>query len=422
MAFMDRLRKLWHAWNAFDDEDRTVSLRNGGLEAGSWSSRRPDRPQIRMTNERSIVSSILNRMAVDAAGVPIRHVRLDDEGRYQEDIDSGLNNCLTVEANTDQGATHFRQDVMWTLFDKGCAAIVAVDTTINPALSAAFDVKTLRVGEIVAWYPQHVQVMLYNEKRGLRQQVTLPKADVAIVENPFYAVMNEPSSTLQRLIRKLNMLDNVDEESSSGRLDIIIQLPYVVKSESRRTAAEQRRKEIEHQLRGSQYGIAWLDGTEKVTQLNRPAENNLLKQIEMLTSQLYTQLGLTPEIVNGTAGGDVMLNYVNRTVGPLVTAVVEAMHRTFLSRTARAQGQAVMNFYNLFKFVPLTELAEIADKFTRNEIVTGNEFRGFLGIKPSKEPKADQLRNPNMPDPTAAPSEPNQLQPTGTGGGSQNGT
>ena len=368
-----------------------------------------------------MISSIFNRLAIDAASVSIRHVRQDEEGRYQDDIDSGLSECLTVEANMDQSATHFRRDVMWTLFDKGCAAIVAVDTTIDPKQSAGFDVKTLRVGEIVAWFPQQVRVLLYNEAKGRHEYITVDKRAVAIVENPHYTVMNEPNSTLQRLIRKLSLLDAVDEASSSGRLDLIIQLPFVVKSESRRTAAEQRRKEIEHQLKDSQYGIAWVDGTEKITQLNRPAENNLLKQVEFLTQMVYTQLGLTPEIMNGTAAGDVMLNYLNRTIEPLVTAVVEAMHRTFLSRTARAQHQAVMSFYNVFKFVPLSELAEIADKFIRNEIVTGNEFRGLLGIRPSKEAKADQLRNPNMPDPTQAPSGPT-LQPTGTGGDSQNGS
>jgi portal protein len=410
MAILARLKQLYHAWNAFKDQDpnqRTVSYAEG-MTFGV----RPDRSRLRWSNERSIISAIFTRISIDASKVDVRHVRLDESNRYLEDIDSGLNNCLTVEANLDQAARQFRQDIFLTLFDKGCAAIVPVDTTINPSQSAGFDIKTLRVGEITAWMPQHVRVSLYNEAKGRREEITLEKKYVGIVENPLYAVMNEPNSTLQRLIKKLNLLDAVDEQSSSGRLDLIIQLPYVVKSEARRTAATQRRQDLEAQLRGSQYGVAYVDGTEKVIQLNRPAENNLLKQVEYLVNMLYGQLGLTPEVMNGTADEGAMLNYRERTIEPLVTAMVEAMIRSFLSRTARSQRQSILYFFNPFKLAQLKDMAEIADKFTRNEIVTSNEFRAFLGIPPSKDPKADELRNSNMPEPTPVPSETNQLQPT----------
>ncbi len=397
--------RLKHAWNAFVNEDVTARVQSfdGGMSFGS----RPDRVRLRVSNERSIISSIFTRLGIDVAAVDIRHVRVDDSDRYLEDVPSGLNNCLKLEANIDQAARAFRQDVAMTLFDKGTAAIVPVDTTINPATSGAFDIKTLRVGEIVGWMPTKVKVSLYNEKTGLRQDITLDKKFVAIVENPLYSIMNEPNSTLQRLIRKLNLLDVVDEQTSSGKLDLIIQLPYVVKSEARRQQADQRRKDIEFQLKGSQYGIAYTDGTEKITQLNRPAENNLLKQVELLTEMLYSQLGLTTEVMNGTADEKTMLNYNNRTIDPIIVAIVEAMRRTFLTKTARSQGQSIMRFRDPFKLVPISELAEIADKFTRSEVASSNDLRQAIGWKPSKDPRADELRNTNMPEPDPVPSEPN---------------
>lgn len=409
-------RALKHAWNAFVNVDETnrTSFVGGSVSYGT----RPDRPRLRFSTERSILASILTRLSIDVASVDIRHVRLDDNKRYLEDIDSGLNNCLTLEANIDQGARHFRQDMALTLFDKGTIAIVPVDTTTNPAVSSSFEIKTLRVGEIVEWMPEHVRVRLYNEKKGFQEDIILAKSFVGIVENPLYSVMNEPSSTLQRLIRKLNLLDAVDEQSSSGKLDMIIQLPYVIKSEARRQQAEQRRKDIENQLRGSQYGIAYTDGTEKVIQLNRPAENNLLKQVEFLINLLYTQLGLTPEVMNGTADEKTMINYFNRTIEPIVQAFSEAMRRTFLSKTARSQKQWILYFRNPFGFVPISEMAEIGDKFVRNTIATPNDIRVAIGWIPSKDPGSDKLMNPNMP----APSVPGNSQPIPSEGGtSQNG-
>jgi len=370
---------------------------------------RPDRPYRSWSNERSIISSIYTRLAIDIAQVQLRHVRLDDQDRYVEDIDSGLNNCLTLEANIDQAAQAFRLDIAAMLFDQGVAAIVPVDATINPAVSGSFDILTLRVGRIVQWMPKHVKVELYNEAKGRREEVTLEKKFVAIVENPLYSVMNEPNSTLQRLIRKLNLLDVVDDASASGKLDIIIQLPYVIKSEARRQQAEQRRKDIEFQLSGSKYGIAYTDGTEKITQLNRPAENNLLDQIKFLTEMLYGQLGLTPEVMSGTADEKTMLNYWNRTVDPILTAIVEAMRRSFLTKTARTQKQSIMYFNDPFKLVPIDKIADIADKFARNEILSSNEIRQIIRFKPSKDPKADKLENSNMPQPNS-PSDP-RVQP-----------
>jgi hypothetical protein len=385
--------RIKHAWNAFVNQDWTKSPTSAGPIYGG----RPDRPRLHFSSERSIISSILTRLSIDTASVDVRHVRLDNDDRYLEDVNSGLNNCLTLEANIDQGARHFRQNIAMTLFDRGVAAIVPVDTTVNPELSGAFDIKTLRVGEVVAWYPQHVRVNLFNEAQGERQDITLEKRFVAIVENPLYAVMNEPNSTLQRLIRKLNLLDAVDEQSSSGKLDLIIQLPYIIKTEARRQQAEQRRKDIEHQLKGSQYGIAYTDGTEKVVQLNRPAENNLLEQIKYLTEMLYAQLGLTPEIMNGTANEQAMLNYQNRTIEPILGAIIEAMKRSFLTKTARSQKQSIMYFRDPFKLVPIEKIAEIADKFTRNEIASPNDMRQAIGWKPVRDPAADELRNRNMP-------------------------
>lgn len=393
MPLKDRLA---HAWNALLNMDRDTSIQRT-FDYGVSYGGRPDRARLTTTNERSIVSSVYTRLAVDCASVPIKHVQLDDTQRYKEDIKSGLNYCLTVEANLDQAARHFRHDVYMSMFDRGAIAVVAVETTTKPLNAGAYDVLNFRVGEIIAWHPRHVKVSLYNEATGRREEITLEKKFVAIVENPFYAVMNEPSSTLQRLIRKLNLLDAVDEQSSSGKMDLIIQLPYVVKSESMRAKAEQRRKDIEFQLKGSQYGIAYTDGTEKITQLNRPVENNLLKQIEYLTEMLYSQLGLTKEIMDGTADEKTMLNYQNRTIEPIVTAFVEALRRTFLTKTARTQGQTVAYFWDPFKLVPISQIAEIADKLTRNEVLSSNELRQVIGFKPVNDPKADQLRNSNMP-------------------------
>jgi hypothetical protein len=332
------------------------------------------------------------------AAVEIRHVRLDEQGRYMDDMDSGLNECLTLSANLDQAARAFRQDIAMTIIDKGVAAILPIETNVNPNRSGGYDIVNMRVGEVVSWYPKHVTVSVYNENTGQRQEITVDKRIVAIVENPLYAVMNSPNSTLQRLMRKLNLLDAIDEQSGSGRLDLIIQLPYVIKSEARRQQAEQRRSDIEKQLKDSQYGIAYTDGTEKITQLNRPAENNLLKQVEYLTEMLYSQLGLTADIMNGTADATAMLNYQNRTIEPIVTATTESMRRTFLTKTARTQRQSIEYFQDPFKLVPLTDIAEIADKLGRNEVVTSNEIRSAIGLKPAKDPKADKLINSNMPE------------------------
>lgn len=391
--------RLKHAWNAFSNQEDPLRSYGDAVSYG-----RPDRTRRSVSNERSIISSIYTRLSVDVSGVDIRHVRVDDNNRFSEDVDSGLNNCLTVEANIDQAARAFRQDIALTLFDSGAAAIVPVDTTLNPDVTGGYDILTLRVGEIIQYMPQHVKVSLWNENKGRRETLVLKKSTVAIVENPLYSVMNEPNSTLQRLIRKLNLLDAIDEQSGSGKLDLIIQLPYVVKSEARRAQAEQRRKDIEFQLSDSKYGIAYADGTEKITQLNRPAENNLMSQIEYLVEMLYGQLGLTPEIMNGTADEKAMLNYNSRTIEPLLDAIVEAMRRTFLTKTARTQGQRIVYFRDPFKLVPLSEIAEIADAFARNEILTSNEIRQVLGIKPHSDPKADQLVNSNMPQPGENPA------------------
>jgi hypothetical protein len=392
MSVADRIR---HSWNAFlNRDDRQIKVGEYGIGYGT----RPDRNRLVIANERSLISSVYTRLSIDVAAIDISHVRLDSEGRYLEDIDSGLNYCLSIEANLDQAATAFRQDIAMTVFDKGVAAIVPVDTTLDPRVSTGYDIKTLRVGHVVGWYPQHVRVSLYNDRSGVREEITLPKSTVAIVENPLYSVMNEPNSTLQRLIRKLNLLDSVDEQTSAGKLDLIIQLPYVIKSEARKQQAEQRRQDIEFQLKGSKYGIAYTDGTERITQLNRPAENNLLGQIEYLSKMLFAQLGLTEEVMNGTANEQAMLNYFNRTIAPVVTAIAEAMNRTFLTKTARSQRQSIGYFRDPFKLVPINNIAEIADKFTRNEIMTANEIRAVIGLKPAKDPKADELTNSNMPE------------------------
>jgi putative sterol carrier protein len=395
---------LRHAWNVFSNQEQRLRAQPFSpyteYYGGSASGRRPDRARLLIPNERSIISSIYTRLSIDVASVDMRHVRLDDQNRYVEDIDSGLNNCLTVEANIDQAARSFRQDVALTLFDKGVAVLVPVDTSVSPEQSGGYDILTLRVGEVVTWYPNHVRVSVYNEAIAMRQEITIAKSAVAIVENPLYSVMNETNSTLQRLLHKLNLLDAIDEQSASGKLDLIIQLPYVIKSEARRQAAEQRRADIEFQLKGSQYGIAYVDGTEKVTQLNRPAENNLMAQIEFLTAMLYGQLGLTEEVMNGTADEKAMLNYWNRTIEPVLSAMVEAMRRSFLTKTARTQKQSVLFFRDPFRLVPIENIAEIADKFARNEIMTSNEIRQVVGLKPHSDPNADKLLNSNMPQAT----------------------
>lgn len=397
MGFRDRAaRVIKHAWNAFLWTDQNP-IGSGSVNLGPSYSTRMDRPRRRYTYEKTIVSALYTRMAIDVAAVPIKHVRLDDNRMYQEDMDSGLNNCLTVESNLDQGARQFRQDVIMTLFEEGTAVIVPVDTTLNPIETGGYDVTTLRVGRVMQWYPEHVLVRLYNQAKGVQQDILLPKSMVAIVENPLYQVMNEPSSTLQRLLRKLSLLDVVDEQSASGNLDILIQLPYVVKTEARRQEADKRLVEIERQLRGSQYGIGYIDGTEKVTQLNRPAENNLMTQIEYLTNMLYGQLGVTADVMNGVASDAVMLNYYNRTIEPILAAITEALARTFLTRTARTQGQSVMYIRDPFKLVPVDKLAEIVDKFTRNEVASSNDMRAVVGWRPSKDPKADLLLNKNIP-------------------------
>lgn len=399
---MGLFNRLKHAWNAFSEwnsgSNNVHSYDYGSMSYGS----RPDRSRTIFGNERTIISSIYTRLAIDAAAIDIFHVRLDSNKRYLEDIDSGLNNCLTVEANIDQAARMFRQDIFMSMLEQGTVAVVPVDTTIDPNMSGSFDIKTMRVGRIVGWHPRHVRVELYDERDGRKKEITLDKKFTGIAENPLYPVMNEPNSTLKRLVRKLQLLDSMDEQVSSGKLDMIIQLPYVIKNDQRRIDANRRRSEIEEQLRGSKYGIAYTDGTEKITQLNRPVENNLLKQVEWLTAQVYAELGLTVEVMNGTADEATMKNYYNRTTDPLVSAVVEAMKRSFLTKTARSQGQSIMGFRDPFKTVPIKDVAEIADKFARNEILSSNEIRQAIGIKPSKDPKADQLLNSNMPQPTGA--------------------
>ncbi len=399
-----------HAFNAFlADEENGSNGFSRYYDIGPGYSYRPDRARLRYSNEKSIISSIYTRMSIDVASIDIRHVRVDGNGRYVEDMDSGLQDCLQVVPNKDQGPSHFKQDIVLTLFDKGVTAIVPVDTTLDPWVTGAWDAQSLRVGEILQWYPDHVQVRVYNDKKGIKQDIVLPKSMVAIVENPLFPVMNEPNSTLQRLVRKLNLLDAVDEQSASGKLDIIIQLPYTIRTETRRTQAETRRKEIEFQLHGSQYGIAYADATERIVQLNRPVENNMMDRVEYLTKELYNQLGLTDAIMNGTADESAKIDYYNRTVEPLVRAIIEAMKKTFLTKTARSQGQSIMGFRNPFILVPVKDLAEIADKFSRNEILAPNEFRAMLGFRPDKDPKSDKLINSNMPPIDTRPAPQPQL-------------
>lgn len=408
ITFGSRVKR---AWNAFVNRDPT-NIRDNYYNYGTGSYRRPDRPRLSRGNERSIITSVFNRIALDVASISIRHCKLDDNDRFKEVVDSSLNKCLTLEANVDQTSRAFFQDVVMSMFDEGCVAMVPVDTSTDPNVTGSYDVDTMRTGKIVEWYPNHVKVNVYNERVGRREDIFISKSAVCIVENPLYAVMNEPNSTLQRLIRKLILLDSVDEQSSSGKLDLIIQLPYVVKSEARKQQANDRRQEIERQLTGSKYGIAYTDGTEKITQLNRPVENNLMKQVEYLTSMLYSQLGITQSILDGTADEQTMLNYHTRTIEPIVAAIADEMKRKFLTKTARTQRQTILYFRDPFKLVPVNDLAEIADKFTRNEIMTKNEFRQVIGMKPSNDPKADMLLNSNISQPTGTlPTEDKPTEP-----------
>ena len=387
--------RIKSAWNAFTNRDPTDKY----YEHSNGSYYRPDRIRLTRGNERSIVTSIFNRIALDVAAINIYHCALDNDDRFKEIIDSSLNNCLSLEANIDQTSRAFFQDAVMSMFDEGCVALIPVDTSENPNDSNSYKIHTMRTGKIVTWYPNHIRVSVYNDRTGLREEINVHKSKAAIIENPLYAVMNEPNSTLQRLMRKLILLDAVDEQTSSGKLDLIIQLPYVVKSQARKDQGNQRREEIERQLSGSKYGIAYIDGTEKVTQLNRPVENNLMKQIEYLTSMLYSQLGITQSILDGTADEATMLNYYTRTIEPIVSTIVDEMKRKFLTKTARTQKQTIMFFRDPFKLVPVNQLAEIADKFTRNEILSSNEFRQIVGRKPSSDPKADQLINSNISQP-----------------------
>ena len=389
----DPLSVIKHAWGLFTNTNNKNPTFN---PAGSSYTLSPTRPRFSRGNERTVVTSVYNRIAIDASSIEIKHVILDDEGRFKETKKTRLNNCLTTEANIDQTARAFMLDVVISLLDEGCVAVVPVKTTINPDNTESYDIEELRTGRIVEWFPKHVMVRLYNDETGMYQDVTLPKSQVAIIENPLYTIMNEPNSTMQRLIHKLSLLDIIDEESSSGKMDLIIQLPYIIKNETKRSQAEERRKQIEDQLRGSRYGVAYIDGTEKVTQFNRSVENNILKQVEYLTNLLYSQLGLTQTIMDGTADENTMNNYYNRTVEPVVSAIVDEFHRKFLTKTARTQGQAIMFFRDPFKLMSVTSIADTADKFTRNELLSSNEFRQIIGRKPSTDPKADMLLNKNI--------------------------
>ena len=394
--------RVKQAWNAFMDKDSFSRYR----DIGPGYYRRPDRPMFTRGNERSIVTSVFNRIAIDAASINLRHVRLDENDRFVETMDTGLNNCLSVEANTDQTGKAFVQDAVMSMLDEGCIAIVPVDTTGDPNSTGAYDINSMRVGKIIDWYPQHVKVRVYNERTGNKEDITLHKSIAAIVENPLFAVVNEPNSTLKRLIAKLNLLDAIDQQSGSGKLDLIIQLPYVIKTEARRQQAETRRQDIVNQLSGSKYGIAYTDGTEHITQLNRSVENNLMAQIEYLTSMLYSQLGITQSILDGTADDKTMLNYYNRTIDPILSAIIDEVKRKFLTKTARTQLQSISAFRDPFKLVPVNDLSEIADKFTRNEILSSNEIRQIIGMKPSADPKADELRNKNLSKPEGGDNPP----------------
>ena len=402
MGFLNRLQ---HGWNAFMNRDPTAYYTNAG---GNYYTYRPDRIRLTRGNERSIVTSVYNRIGLDVASIDIKHCRLDKNGRFIEVIDSSLNSCLNLEANIDQTGRAFKQDIVMSMLDEGCVAIVPIDTTINPSVSGSYDINSMRTGKILEWYPAHVKVKVYNDQTGNYEELILPKSTVGIVENPLYAVMNEPNSTLQRLIRKLNLLDAIDEQSGSGKLDLIIQLPYTIRSDAKRQQAEKRRKEIESQLSDSKYGIAYADGTERITQLNRSVENNLMSQIEYLTSMLYSQLGITQSILDGTADEQTQLNYLTRSIEPIVSAIVDEMKRKFLTKTARSQNQSISYFRDPFKLVPVNNIAEIADKFTRNEILTSNEVRQVIGMQPSNDPKADHLVNSNISQPTDSSESDNE--------------
>lgn len=388
MGVLDRLR---HGWNAFMNRDPTYRQ-----DLGPSYYYRPDRPRFTRGNERSIVTSVYNRIALDVSAISIQHVRLDENGRFLSTIDSDLNKCLTLDANIDQTGRAFLQDAVMSMLDEGCVALVPVETDVDPNDTDSYKIFSIRTGKIVEWRPQHVKVRVYDERTGRKEDITISKSSVAIVENPLYAVINEPNSTMQRLIRKLSLLDVTDEQTASGKLDLIIQLPYIIKTEARRQQAEQRRKDIEMQLAGSKYGIAYTDGTEHITQLNRSVENNLMKQVEYLTSMLYSQLGITQTILDGTADEKTMINYYTRTIEPIVSSIVDEMKRKFLTKTARSQRQSIEFFRDPFKLVPVNDIAEIADKFTRNEILTSNEIRQIVGMKPSNDPKADELINSNI--------------------------
>ena len=412
MSISQRLKSAWNVLteDSPEPESDMPSMSNPVM---SYSTS-PNRLYLGHTRDKDVITAILTRLAIDVAAIDIRHSRLDSEGRYVEEIEGGLNNCLSLEANVDQGARAFRQNIASMLFEKGVAAIVPVDITNRPTNYAAYDILTMRVGEVVAWYPQHIKVKLYNDRNGKIEEITVSKRYAAVVENPLYSVMNEHNSTLRRLVRKLSLLDAVDEQSSSGKMDLIIQLPYVVKSEARRQQAEKRRKDIEMQLKDGTYGIAYTDGTERITQLNRPVENNLMGQVEFLTKKLYSELGLTPEVFDGTASEEVMLNYYARTIDPVLQSIAEAMKRTFLTKTARSQGQSIEYFRQPFKIVPVSQLAELADKFTRNEVLSSNEVRSIIGFKPSSDPKADALQNKNVPNGPPVTQPPLELeQPVG---------
>ena len=415
MGVLDRLR---HGWNAFMNRDPTYRQ-----DLGPSYYYRPDRPRFTRGNERSIVTSVYNRIALDVSAISIQHVRLDENGRFLSTIDSDLNKCLTLDANIDQTGRAFLQDAVMSMLDEGCVALVPVETDVDPNDTDSYKIFSIRTGKIVEWRPQHVKVRVYDERTGRKEDITISKSSVAIVENPLYAVINEPNSTMQRLIRKLSLLDVTDEQTASGKLDLIIQLPYIIKTEARRQQAEQRRKDIEMQLAGSKYGIAYTDGTEHITQLNRSVENNLMKQVEYLTSMLYSQLGITQTILDGTADEKTMINYYTRTIEPIVSSIVDEMKRKFLTKTARSQRQSIEFFRDPFKLVPVNDIAEIADKFTRNEILTSNEIRQIVGMKPSNDPKADELINSNISQPEGKQTVPTSdlAEESKEGGKNQNG-
>lgn len=393
--------RLSHAWNVFTDNDKKYVYSDRGYS----SSTRPDRIRFHVGNERSIIASIYNRFSVDAAAITIEHIKSDSNDRYKETMNSGLNNCLTMEANIDQTGRALIQDIVVSMFDEGCVAIVPTEITINPSVSSSYDISTLRTGKILEWYPQHVRVLVYNEKTGRKEELVLAKNMVGIVENPFYSIMNEPNSTLKRLILKLNIMDTIDQQSGSGKLDLIIQLPYIIRSAARKDQAEQRRKDIEMQLASSKFGVAYTDGTEKVTQLNRPIENNLMSQVTYLTSMLYSQLGINESVLDGTADEQTMINYYNSIIEPVVSSIINEMKRKFLTKTARTQKQSIAAFRDPFRLVPVAQLAIVADSLSRNEILSANEVRSVIGYKPSSDTKADELRNKNI----GADSNPDQL-------------